>query len=137
VDINELTHLSIGAAIRVHRGLGPGLLESVYEACLYYELIRQNITVERQRPLRVAYDSITLDCGYRIDLLVDDRVIVEVKSVKGLDDIHTAQILTYLKLSKCTVGLVINFNVLFLKSGIRRVVNHHLEPSPRPQRPLR
>ncbi len=122
--LNELTERIIGAAIDVHRVLGPGLLESAYEACLYYELVKRGLSVERQKPVTLTYDEVSLDCAYRIDLLVEGAVVVEVKSVAKLDSVHEAQLLSYLKLSRKTVGLLINFNVkLLARDGIRRRVN--------------
>ena len=121
--LNRVTGTIIGAAIDVHRALGPGLLESAYEACLAYELAERGLKVEQQKPLPLVYKAVRLDCGYRLDLLVDDCVIVEVKSVDALEPVHTAQVLSYLKLSGCRVGLLINFNVQVLKRGIRRLVN--------------
>lgn len=126
--LNEITDQIIGAAIEVHRALGPGLLESAYEACLAFELTRRGFVVEQQQPLPVVYREVKLDCGYRLDLLVEGKVIVEVKAVKHLAPIHQAQLLSYLKLSGCRVGLLINFNVEVLKDGIRRVVNGFPEP---------
>jgi GxxExxY protein len=122
-ELNRITERIIGAAIEVHRALGPGLLESAYEACLAYELATQGLGVERQKPLPVVYRDVTLDCGYRIDLLVDGAVIVEIKAVDRLAPIHDAQLLSYLRLSGLNVGLLINFNVKLLKNGIRRLVN--------------
>jgi len=121
--LNHITETILGAAIRVHRALGPGLLESAYEACLAYELGQGGFKVERQHPLPVVYREVRLDCGYRIDLLVAGSVIVELKAVDKLAPIHDAQLLSYLKLSGCTVGLLINFNVKVLKDGVRRIVN--------------
>lgn len=123
-NINKITESIIGAAIAVHRALGPGLLESTYEACLTYELIERGLKVERQKALPVTYRSVHLDCGYRIDLFVDDLVIVELKVVERFEAIHEAQLLSYLKLSRCPVGLLINFNVTELRRGIRRLVNN-------------
>ncbi|MEC8857617.1 MAG: GxxExxY protein [Chloroflexota bacterium] len=126
MDKDPLTNVTsgiIGAAIDVHRALGPGLLESAYEACLAYELIQREMKVEQQKPLPLIYRDVQLDCGYRIDLLVDDAVIVEIKSVDSLAPIHQAQLLSYLKLSGCEVGLLINFKVKLLKQGIVRMVN--------------
>ncbi|MCP5504476.1 MAG: GxxExxY protein [Chlamydiales bacterium] len=117
-----LTKTIIGAAIEVHRHLGPGLLESTYENCLVYELRSQKIKVEQQKMQSVSYKHRRLDCGYRLDLLVEDRVIIEVKSVSALEAIHEAQLLSYLKLSKCKVGLLINFNVKLLIKGIKRFI---------------
>jgi GxxExxY protein len=123
VKLNGITEQIIAAAIAVHRALGPGLLESAYEACLAYELTEQGLRVERQKGLPVTYRGVTVDCGYRIDLLVESSVIVELKSVERLESIHEAQLLSYLKLSGCKVGLLINFNVKMLKDGLRRMVN--------------
>ena len=122
--MNRITGSVIEAAIRVHRALGPGLLESAYEACLAYELGQQGFKVEQQKPLPLMYREIKLDCGYRLDLLVEEKVIVEVKAVDRIAPIHQAQLLSYLKLSGCNVGLLINFNVKMLKQGICRVVNN-------------
>jgi GxxExxY protein len=121
--LNQVTETIMGAAIEVHRALGPGLLESAYEACLAYELGKRGFKVERQWPLPVVYRDVRLDCGYRIDLLVEESVIVELKAVEKLAPIHEAQLLSYLKLSGCRVGLLINFNVKVLKNGVRRIVN--------------
>jgi len=122
--LNKLTEQIIGAAIHVHRVLGPGLLESAYEACLYHELVTRGLTVERQKPLPLVYSEIALDCVYRMDMVVEDAVVVEVKSVTKIDRVHEAQMLSYLKLSKKCVGLIINFNVAVLtESGIKRRVN--------------
>jgi GxxExxY protein len=121
--LNKITGDIIGAAIEVHRALGPGLLESAYEACSAYELVQQGLKVEQQKPIPVVYKEIRLDCGYRLDLLVENEVIVEVKSVDELAPIHSAQLLSYLRLSGCKVGLLINFNVEILKHGIRRLAN--------------
>jgi len=120
---NEISERIIGCAIEVHKELGPGLLESSYEACLYYELTQFGLLVERQKALPLIYKKVELDCGYRIDLLVEEKVIVEVKAIKEFDDVHLAQILSYLKLSKCKLGLLMNFNVTLLKNGIKRIVN--------------
>ncbi len=127
---NELTERIIGAAIRVHRELGPGLLESAYEACMAYELADGGLTVERQKLLPVTYRGLQLDEGYRLDLLVGDTVIVELKAVSRLDPIHEAQLLSYLRLAAKPVGLLINFHVSKLTDGVRRVVNgpHSLTP---------
>ena len=122
-QINQVTEKIIGAAINVHRALGPGLLESAYEACLAFELVEGGLKVEQQKPIPVIYKTVRLDCGYRLDLLVNNIVIVEIKSVDHLMPIHGAQLLSYLKLSECKVGLLINFNVKMLKEGIRRLIN--------------
>ncbi len=119
---NSLTEIIIGAAMEVHRALGPGLLESAYEACLVYELAQQGLKVEQQKPLPLIYKGVHLDCGYRLDLLVENSVIIEIKTVDALSPIHEAQLISYLKLSGCLVGLLINFNVRLLKDGIRRFV---------------
>jgi len=113
----------IAAAIKVHKNLGPGLLESSYEACLFYELEQLGLKVRKQVPMPLVYESVQLDVGYRIDLLVEDKVVVEVKSVDALNDVHLAQVLTYLKLSKLKLGLLINFNVMQVVKGVKRVVN--------------
>lgn len=123
MNANEVTEAIIGAAIEVHRELGPGLLESTYEACLAYELVERGLAVERQKNLPVQYRGMQLDCGYRIDLLVDSLVIVELKTVERLEPLHEAQLLSYLKLSGAPVGLLLNFNVTQLRRGIRRLVN--------------
>ncbi len=121
-SLNEITRTVIGAAIAVHRELGPGLLESAYEACLAYELSDFGLKIERQKALPVKYRGVSLDCGYRIDLLVEDKVVVELKALEKFEKIHEAQVLSYLKLAGCKVGLLINFNVRVLKNGIRRIV---------------
>ena len=119
---NEVTHEVIGAAIEVHRQLGPGLLESAYEECLARELALRNLNVERQKPVSIVYKDVKLECGYRIDLLVENRVIVELKSIESFAAIHEAIILTYLGLSGRRLGLLINFNVTVLKEGIKRYI---------------
>lgn len=121
--LNDITHRAIGAAIEVHRHLGPGLLESVYETCLAHELQCCGLRFSRQHALPVTYKGIALDCGYRIDFLIEDRVILELKSVDSLNEVHKAQLLTYLKLMNLQVGLLINFNVPLLMKGVERVVN--------------
>ncbi|MGI8600863.1 MAG: GxxExxY protein [Chitinophagaceae bacterium] len=118
---NELSKIVIDAAINVHKELGPGLLESAYEHCLTYELIQREVDVKFQVPVPLIYKGIKLDCGYRLDLIIENKLIVEVKSVEALTDIHMAQMLTYLRLSNCRLGLLLNFNVILLKSGIKRV----------------
>jgi len=122
LEVNKTTEAIIGAAIEVHRHLGPGLLESAYEECLCQELMLCNIPFKRQFPLPVSYKGKDLDCGYRIDLLVNDEVVVELKAVENLLPIHEAQTLTYMKLGGWHVGLLLNFNVPILKSGIKRLV---------------
>jgi GxxExxY protein len=121
---NEITERIIGASIEVHRALGPGLLESTYEACLFYELEQKGLWVEKQIALPVSYKEVELEIGYRLDLLVEHKVIVELKSVSELLPIHMAQILTYLKLSEHRLGLLINFNVSKLTDGVKRIVNN-------------
>jgi len=121
-EFDALSNRVIGCALEVHRNLGPGLLESTYEQCLAHELRTADIAFKLQEPLPVEYKSVKLDCGYRIDLLVDDRLIVELKSVDRLLPIHQAQLLTYMKLSSISIGLLINFNVTYLKQGIKRMV---------------
>jgi GxxExxY protein len=123
VETNRLTESIIGAAIEVHRTRGPGLLESAYEESLCHELASLGLAFERQRPVPVHYKRLQLDCAYRLDLLVEGRVVVEAKAVESLDRIHTAQMLTYLKLGGWQVGLLINFNVPTLRQGVRRLVN--------------
>ena len=120
---NWISEKIIGCAIKVHKELGPGLLESSYEECLFFELIQSGLKAEKQKPLPLIYKNVKLDCGYRIDLMVEEKVIIEVKSVEEFHDIHLAQTLTYLKISKCKLGLLINFNVLLLKNGIKRIAN--------------
>ena len=124
VSENEVGKVVVDRALRVHQALGPGLLESAYEACLCYELRDAGLHVDVQKALPVVYKDVKLDCGYRIDLQVEGKVIIEVKAVDGLNDVHLAQILTYLKLSDCKLGFLINFNVKRIKEGIRRVVNN-------------
>ncbi|MBS4039578.1 MAG: GxxExxY protein [Flavobacteriales bacterium] len=121
---NELSSKIIGAAIEVHKQLGPGLLESSYEACLVYELKLLGLNIKQQLALPIVYKDVKLDAGYRIDILVEDKVIIEIKSVDALADIHTAQLLTYLKLKDIKLGLLINFNEVLLKNGIKRIANN-------------
>lgn len=122
-NINDLSYKIIGCAFEVHRNLGPGLLESTYESCLCYELDKQDIKYERQKELTIDYKGITLSNGYRIDVLVEGLIVIELKSVEALLPIHTAQILTYLKLSKHSLGLLINFNVTNVQAGIHRYIS--------------
>lgn len=121
-ELNKISYDIIGCAYKVHSGLGPGLLESTYQVCLEYELKKMGYNIEAEKALPVIYDEIKLDAGYRIDLMVNKSVIVELKSVEGINDVHIAQLLTYLKLSNVKLGLLINFNVKDLKQGIRRFV---------------
>ena len=123
ITLNELSAKVIGIAMEVHKALGPGLLESAYEEVLAYELREAGHTVQKQLGLPLVHKEVRLDCGYRIDLLVDDQIIIEVKSVEALNDVHLAQVLTYLKLSQRNLGLLMNFNVARLKDGLKRVVN--------------
>ena len=118
----HVTEQIIGGAIEVHRALGPGLLESTYEVCLAFELTKRGLQLEEQRAIPVIYHNVKLDCGYRIDLLVNKKIIVEIKAVETILPIHTAQLLTYLKLSGCRVGLLLNFNVKVLRDGLKRLV---------------
>ncbi|MBK7234006.1 MAG: GxxExxY protein [Saprospiraceae bacterium] len=120
---NEISNKIIGAAIKVHNALGPGLLESAYQECLYYVLVKEGLKVEKEKPMPLVFEEVKLDCGYRIDLLVENKVVIEIKSVEGLNDVHLAQTLTYLKLGNIKLGLLINFNVALLKQGIKRVAN--------------
>ena len=122
MEINRITEKIIGAAIEVHRTLGPGLLESAYEQCLEYELTERGLKVERQIPVPVIYKDLNIEYGYRLDLLVEDQVIVEIKSIDELHPVHEAQILTYLKFAEKKIGLLINFNVKLLKDGLRRYI---------------
>jgi len=123
-ELNKITEAIIGAAIEVHRAIGPGLLESAYVACLAYELMQRGYMVMQQVPLPLVYKGVKIDCGYRLDLLVNDAVIVEVKSVNELAAIHDAQLLSYLRISGCKLGLLLNFNVKMLKhGGIKRLAN--------------
>jgi len=127
MEINKVTEIIIGASIEVHKALGPGLLESAYEECLCHELTLQRLQFYRQRKLPLTYKGIQLDCGYRIDLFVEERVIVELKTIDKLSSIHDAQLLTYMKLTNSSVGLLINFNVPVLKNGIRRKVLNYVD----------
>lgn len=120
---NEISEKIIGCSIEVHKSLGPGLLESAYLECLYYELQKAGLKVEKQKPLPLIYKEVKLDAGYRLDLIVENKVVVEIKSIDCLNDIHVAQVLTYLKLSGCKLGLLVNFNVLRLTDGLKRLVN--------------
>ncbi|MES2765093.1 MAG: GxxExxY protein [Bacteroidota bacterium] len=120
---NEISNIVIGCAMKVHTALGVGLLESAYEECLFYELQKNSLKVEKQKPLPLVYESVKLDCGYRVDLFVENKVIVELKTVETLSRLHAAQVLTYLRLSNCRLGLLINFHVEHLKDGIKRIAN--------------
>lgn len=122
---NEITEKIIGCAIKVHKNLGPGLLESAYQECLFYELKKEGLNVEKEKALPLVYEEVKLDCGYRLDLLVENKIIVEIKSVDTLNEIHLAQVLTYLKINNSKIGLLINFNVLQLVKGVKRVINKY------------
>jgi GxxExxY protein len=121
--LDEISHRIIGAAIEVHRHLGPGLLESAYQSCLAFELKQLGLKVEEQKPLPVVYKQVKLDCGYRLDMVVEDEIIVEIKAIEKLLPIHDAQVLSYLRLTKKRVGLLMNFHVPVLKNGLKRIVN--------------
>ena len=121
---NELSRIVFDCALKVHQSLGPGLLESAYEECLFYELKKIDLRVEKQKPLPLIYEEVKLDVGYRIDIIVENKLIIEIKSVEALNDVHFAQLLTYLKLTNCKLGLLINFNVSLIKNGVKRVVNN-------------
>jgi GxxExxY protein len=120
---NELSNRIIGLAIEIHQSLGPGLLESAYKECLYYRLKKEGFSVEKEKSMPLFYNDVKLDCGYRIDILVENKVVIEIKSVEAINEVHFAQTLTYMKLGNYKLGLLINFNVSLLKNGIKRVVN--------------
>ncbi len=120
---NELSNKIIGLAIDVHTALGPGLLESAYKECLYYKISKSGLEVQKEKPMPLVYEEVKLECGYRIDLLIENKLVIEIKSVDALNDIHLAQTLTYMKLGNYKLGLLINFNVTKLKNGIKRVIN--------------
>lgn len=119
---DELSNIVIGLTIKVHKNLGPGLLESSYKECLYYEISKAGLYVEKEKPMPLIYEEVKMDIGYRLDILVENKLVIEIKSVEVLNDVHLAQILTYLKLSNSKLGLLINFNVKLLKDGIKRVI---------------
>jgi GxxExxY protein len=121
---NEISNKIIGLAITIHQSLGPGLLESAYKECLYYRLKKEGYLVEKEKPMPLIYEEVKIECGYRIDILVESKVVIEIKSVEALNEVHLAQTLTYMKLGSYKLGLLINFNVSLLKDGIRRIVNH-------------
>ena len=141
MEINKITEQIIGSAIEVYKLLGPGLLESAYESCLCYELAKRNLQFDQQVPLPVKYKGVNLDCGYRIDIIVEKAVLVEIKSVATLEAIHKAQVITYLKLGNWKIGLLINFNVIRLTDGLQRIVLGLDYPESnlikKPQHPLR
>jgi GxxExxY protein len=119
----QISRIVFESALKVHKSLGPGLLESAYEECLFYELKKTGLRVEKQKPIPLIYEEVNLEIGYRIDIIIENKFIVEVKSVEVLNEVHLAQLLTYLKLSDCKLGLLINFNVKLLKDGVRRIIN--------------
>lgn len=123
---NELSNKIIGYAIEVHNALGPGLLESAYKECLFYKLVQAGLLVEKEKAMPLIFESVKLECGYRIDLLVESKVVIEVKSCEALNDVHMAQTLTYLKLGNYKLRLIINFNVLKVKDGLKRIINGSL-----------
>ncbi len=121
---NELSKIVFDCALKVHKNLGPDLLESAYEECLFYELKKTGLYVQKQKALPLIYEDVKLDIGYRLDIIIEDKLIIEIKSVETLNDVHFAQLLTYLKLTDCKLGLLINFNVALIKNGIKRIVNN-------------
>ena len=121
---NELSKIVFSCALKVHQNLGPGLLESAYEECLFYELNKTGLEIQKQKALPLVYEEVKLDIGYRIDIIIENKLILEIKSVEALNDIHFTQLLTYLKLTNCKLGMLMNFNVALIKNGIRRVVNN-------------
>ena len=123
---NEIANKVIGCAIDVHKVLGPGLLESAYHECLYYKLQKEGLKLQKEKPMPLVYEEVHLECGYRIDILVEDKVVIEVKSVEALNNVHMAQTLTYMKLGDYKLGLLINFNVSLLKQGVKRIINGKL-----------
>ena len=122
-ELNDLNEKVIGSAIRVHRELGPGLLESAYQECLNYLLLKDGLFVEKEKPIPVVFEDVKLDCGYRIDLLVEKKLVLELKAIDKFSPVHHAQVLTYLKLGGYKLGLLLNFNVPVMKQGIRRIIN--------------
>jgi GxxExxY protein len=121
---NELSKIVFDCVLKVHQKLGPGLLESAYEECLFYELNKTGLDVQKQKALPLIYEDVKLDIGYRLDIIIENKLILEIKSVEALNDVHFAQLLTYLKLTDCKLGLLINFNVTLIKNGIKRIVNN-------------
>ncbi len=121
---NDLSNIVIGEAIHVHKTLGPGLLESVYESCLFHRLVKAGLNVKQEQSIPIVFEEVKLECGYRADIIVENKLIIEVKAVEALNDIHKAQVLTYLRLTNIKLGLLMNFNVLYLKEGIKRIVNN-------------
>ena len=123
---NEIAIIVFESSLKIHKKLGPGLLESAYQECLIYEIQKRGLNTEKQKPLPLIYDDVKLDLGYRIDIMVEQKFIIEVKSITAFDEIHLAQILTYMKLSNCKLGMLINFNVTLIKYGIKRIINGYL-----------
>lgn len=123
IEENEIANKVIGLGIEIHKELGPGLLESAYKECMYYKIGKSGLFVEKEKPMPLVFEGVKLDCGYRIDLLVERKLVIEIKSVEALNDIHLAQTLTYLKLGNYKLGLLIDFNIILLKDGIKRVIN--------------
>lgn len=123
---NELSNKVIGLAIEVHKALGPGLLESAYKECLFYKIQKEGLIVEKEKAMPLVFEDVHLECGYRMDLLVENKLVIEIKSVDALNDVHLAQTLTYMKLGNFKLGLLINFNVILLKYGLKRVINGSL-----------
>jgi GxxExxY protein len=123
MDENELSRIVIGLAIEVHTALGPGLLESAYKECLYYKITKAGLFVEKEKIMPLIFEEVKLECGYRIDILVEQKLVLELKSVDALNDVHLAQTLTYMKLGNYKLGLLMNFNVSLLKDGLKRIVN--------------
>src|SRR6187455_1415043 len=121
---NELSKIVVDCMFKVHKNLGPGLLESAYEECLFYELSKTDLFIERQKPLPLFYETIRMEIGYRLDFLIESKLVIEVKAVEAINDVHKAQVITYLKLSGCKLGLLVNFNVVLIKDGIKRLVNN-------------
>ena len=119
---NELASSAIGCALKVHKALGPGLLESAYQACLVYELNQLGLKVEKEKPIPLIYEGVKMEVGYRADLIVEQKLIIELKVVDDLTDVHLAQMLTYLRLARCKLGLLMNFNTIFFRDGVRRVI---------------
>lgn len=121
---NELSKIVFDCALKVHKTLGPGLLESAYEECLFYKLKKTRLYIEKQKALPIIYEEVKLDIGYRIDIIIENKLILEIKSVEALNDVHFAQLMTYLKSTDCKLGMLLNFNVSLIKNGIKRVVNN-------------
>ena len=123
---NEIAKIVFDLGLKIHKTLGPGLLESSYEECLFYEIKKQGLYVEKQKALPLVYEEVKLVIGYRVDLIVENKLIIEVKSVEALNDVHFAQLLTYLRLANCKLGMLINFNIFLFKNGVKRIINGEL-----------